>query len=343
MDGSAGGALVFTLPGKTAENSIRRFRLRSAADGPISVGVKVEDDQGKALLFRRSGRPIAKYNYGLVRKQPGRSSVYDRTAYFHPVWAPCGQIITDDFPKSHLHQRGLFLAWTKARIGDYKDADFWNLGDRRGKTLHKRLDHVVSGPVFGGFVAYNECVADDRVAIKETWVTRVYAQPAGPWIVDVEVRHTATEKAVALEKYAYGGMAYRGRPDWSRRKRPRIEASDGYNIKKGFTENARWVDMAGDLPGGKTGGLTMLDHPSNPTYPTAARIHPKNPYFCLAFTRRAPYTIEAGTSLELRYRCVVHDGPPERQANEQWAADFADPPKVTIKPPPPPQQARLDR
>ncbi len=325
------GALVFTLPGKTPANSVRRFQLRTVERRPGRDRIAVEDDKGKALLFRCGGRSIARYNYGLVQRQPGKPSMFDRTAYFHPVWAPCGQIVTDDFPKSHPHQRGLFLAWTRATIGGYK-ADFWNLLKRRGKTLHRRLDHVVGGPVFGGFIAYNECVANGRVAIKETWVTRIYAGPMGVWLIDLDVRHTATDQPVVLEKYHYGGVAYRGRPDWLKRNRPQIEASDGYDAKKGATESARWVDMAGKLPGGHDGGLTMIDHPSNPTYPTAARIHTDKPYFCFAFAQRGPYTIEAGKSLELRYRCVVHDGPPDRNANDRWAADFADPPTVTIRP-----------
>mgnify|MGYP003729906339 CR=1 FL=1 len=90
--------------------------------------------------------------------------------------------------------------------------------------------------------------------------------------------------------------------------------------------------MAGPFPDGGKGGLTMIDHPSNPTYPTAVRIHPQVPYFCFAFAQRQPYTIEAGKSLELRYRCVVHDGEPDKAANERWARDFADPPKVTVQP-----------
>lgn len=325
------GALAFILPGKLAAGESRTYTLRLVAGSAPTAGIRVEDDKGKSLLFRSGVRSVAKYNYGLIQKNPGKPSAFDRTAYFHPVWAPCGHIITDDFPKSHKHQRGVFLAWTRATIGKYK-ADFWNLGVRRGKTRHKGLSSVVSGPVFGGFVARNDCVAEDRVAIEETWVTRVYARPTGPWIIDFDIRHTAVDKRVVLEKYHYGGMAFRGRPDWLKRKRPTIEASDGFNAKKGATESAKWIDMAGELPGGKQGGIVLIDHASNPTYPTAARIHPKDPYFCFAFSRRGAYTIEPGQSLELRYRCVIHDGLPDRKDDDRWAADFADPPKVVVKP-----------
>jgi hypothetical protein len=137
---------------------------------------------------------------------------------------------------------------------------------------------------------------------------------------------------VVLDKYRYGGIAYRGRADWLGTKRPRIEASDGFDAKKGMTPAARWIDMAGPLPEGRHGGVCFLDHPSNPTYPTPGRIHPHDPYYCFAFAQQGAYTVGAGESLELRYRCVIHDDPPRREASERWARDFADPPTVTIEP-----------
>ena len=172
------GALTFVLPGKTPAGSVRRFRLRVAA--AATTPLAIDDDKGKSLLLKHGAHPVARYNYGLVQKQPGKPDLQDRTAYFHPIWAPGGQIVTDDFPKSHAHQRGLFFAWTRATIGNYR-ADFWNLGDGRGKTVHSRLDCIAVGPVFAGFVAHNEMIAEQRTVIKETWVTRLYALPAGPW------------------------------------------------------------------------------------------------------------------------------------------------------------------
>ncbi len=325
------GALVFVLPGRMKAQTRRRFLLQRNPKPTPPSPMSIEDDTGKALLIRHAGRPVAKYNYGLVRRRAGRESIFDRTAYFHPVWAPGGQIVTDDFPKSHPHQRGIFLAWTRVTIDGYK-ADFWNLGDQRGKTVHERMEGVVSGPVFAGFTAHNNCVANERVAVEETWVTRAYALPKGPWILDFDVRHTATDKAVSLEKYRYGGMAYRGRPEWVGSDRPEILTSEKYNPRTVGPESARWIDMAGKLPGGKAGGVMLIDHPSNPHFPTAGRIHPALPYFCLAFMRRAGYKIEAGSSLELRYRCVVHDGPPDRETNERLFRDFADPPRVSLTP-----------
>ncbi|MBN1341272.1 MAG: PmoA family protein [Phycisphaerae bacterium] len=331
LDAFKTGALVFVLSGKTPAGTERRFRLRMSSGSSAPGPVRVTDEKGTSLTFGHGSRPVARYNYGLVRRHPDRSSVFDRSAYFHPVWAPCGEIVTDDFPDSHPHQRGLFLAWTRATIGDYK-ADFWNLMSNRGKTAHRGLSHVVSGPVFAGFIAENECVADGRVALKETWVTRVYGRPDGPWIMDFEIRHTATERPVVLEKYHYGGMAYRGRCDWLGARRPLIETSDGYDAKKGQADKARWVDMSGRLPNGSSGGVCLLDHPSNPTYPTPLRIHPNEPYYCFAFSQRGSRTIEPGKSIELRYRCVVHDGVPDRAEADRWARDFAEPPEVTVEP-----------
>ncbi len=334
LDGFQNGALVFSLAGKTPAGTVRRFILKGLPRPPKPGAMRIEDEKGKALVLRRGERPIARYNYGLVRRYPDRENVFDRMAYFHPVWAPCGEVVTDDFTKSHPHQRGLFLAWTRTTIDD-KTVDFWNLGAPRkmvGRTLHKKRSGVVAGPVFAGFIADNDLIAHERVALKETWVTRIYATPDGPWIIDLDIRHTAVDKPVTLDEYKYGGMAYRGRPDWYDRKKLCVTASDPFDAKKGMGESLTWIDMGGPLPNGKMGGLQMIDHPTNPTYPTGGRIHPKVPYYCFAFALREPYAIDAGKSLELRYRCIVHDGCPDKPQSESWARDFTDPPKVLIQP-----------
>ncbi len=330
MTGQSSGALAFILTGKTPAGTERRFRLQPVQGGTATATTAIEDEKGKWLMITCGGKPVARYNYGVVQKDIGKPSLFDRPAYFHPVWSPSGKVISDDFPRSHPHQRGLFFAWTRATIGGYQ-ADFWNLGAGKGKTIHKRLSNVDAGSVFAGFVAENVLEADRRVVIHETFCTRVYGQGDGPWILDVHLRHTATDRPVVLDKYHYGGMAFRGRPDWFGDRRPEIVASDAYDAKQGAGDHARWVDMVGMVPGGGLGGLAMFDCPSNPPYPTAIRAHPQVPYFCFAFAVHQPYTIEAGRSLELRYRCVIHDGAPNRTANDRWATDFAHPPKATIE------------
>ena len=39
-----------------------------------------------------------------------------RSNYFHPLYDLDGQVLTEDFPKDHIHHRGIFWAWHQVRI-----------------------------------------------------------------------------------------------------------------------------------------------------------------------------------------------------------------------------------
>src|SRR4051794_5805032 len=78
------------------------------------LSAKLEDG---VLRVTDQGRPVLQYRHGPVEGPPGTGPLFTRSGYLHPVHAPCGAIVTDDFPPDHLHQRGVFFAWTKTRIG----------------------------------------------------------------------------------------------------------------------------------------------------------------------------------------------------------------------------------
>lgn len=54
---------------------------------------------------------------------------YARNNYFHPVYNLNGEVITDDFPADHPHQRGLFWAWHQVLINGEAVCDPWDTRD----------------------------------------------------------------------------------------------------------------------------------------------------------------------------------------------------------------------
>ncbi len=65
----------------------------------------------------------------------------------------------------------------------------------------------------------------------------------------------------------------------------------------------------GELGEGGPAGIAILDHPDNPRHPTPwYAIRSKMSYLNAAFLTHQPYTLEAGSSFQLRYRIVVHRG-----------------------------------
>lgn len=59
----------------------------------------------------------------MPRSRPDGS--YARAHYLHPVYAPDGNLLTEDFPADHLHHRGIFWAWHQVYAGDRRAGDGW--------------------------------------------------------------------------------------------------------------------------------------------------------------------------------------------------------------------------
>jgi hypothetical protein len=75
------------------------------ADGGLRVENRNEGDhyvlQGDQVLFA--------YRHHLVAPPEGVGPLFERNAYLHPIHAPNGAMVTDDFPADHRHQRGVFF------------------------------------------------------------------------------------------------------------------------------------------------------------------------------------------------------------------------------------------
>ena len=380
------GALIWILKGKTPKNSSRSFKL-VLEKGPVYTGAfSVEDVENKSLLVKKDGRSVLQYNYGIIQQTEGKTGPYDRGSYIHPVWTPSGKVITGDFSPEHIHQRGIFFAWTKAIFGEV-ETEFWGLGESEGRILADDFGpSIIEGPVFTSLVICNKGVVSGKTYFKEIWVVRLYAlDEEGMWLFDVYVRQVPTnpekpdkilrldaitaptplpsevqkpqepsEDAIlmVLPKVYYGGMSFRGTSKWlgadsrdvARAIARGVEFKDakwlspdvsldvltdaGWNRKSGDRNPTRWIDYTGPL-GDDWGGLVMIDHPSNPRYPTPLRVHPDLPYFCYAFTQNQPYTISSNDPLNLVYRFLIHNGHPKQEINERFARDFTEPPKVS--------------
>ena len=58
------------------------------------------------------------------------------------------RVVTDELAPDHLHQSGIFLAYTKTQF-EGRDVDFWNLAGGKGRVRFKELKGMSSGPLFG--------------------------------------------------------------------------------------------------------------------------------------------------------------------------------------------------
>jgi hypothetical protein len=324
------GRLVAVLPGTLPKGATRTYRvlLKQSHPGGNPLGVEVKDDQYAQISH--GGKPVLRYNHGVVTRFPDKADKMDRGCYAHPLWTPSGRVVTQDFPADHLHHRGLWFAWVVANQGATK-ANFWEFWQGKGKVVNKGIEPVL-GRAFAGVVVHNACVSGGKTLLDETMTFRHYVRPADVWIVDLEVRQEAVGGDVTLGKKHYGGLGHRGLDAWNGKDAPiDVLTSEGDTGRSGNFKPARWFDFTGRTPDGGWAGLLVIEHPDNPRYPSRLRIHPKMPFVSTTLCQTGPYTIKQGEPLVLRYRLAMHDGKADKALAERLAADLIHPPKVTLK------------
>jgi Methane oxygenase PmoA len=344
---AAAGASVqvtFVLPDPLRKGEELHFglaRVNPISPGPLNNRMSswsLTETTPGALDLKLGDKPVFRYNAAPV-SSPKYGEIQHRDAYIHPAYSPSGALITGDFSSSHPHHRGFFLAYEKTRTGDLTP-DFWNIHLGTGKIYSEGFDKPVVGLVTARFSTKHrwdakvKATGKDVTVLRERWDVEAYDIPdAKYWLFDVTSTQQAVDRPLELLPYRYGGMAYRG-PEPFVKGLLDVLTSESLNRKTGDQKPARWVDLTGPIADGsdRYAGAMIADHPSNPHYPTVARIHPTTlPFFCYVPSHDKPLTIATGAPTVFRYRVLIHDGHPDKDLDERIAQDFAEPPVVVVE------------
>ncbi|MGD9853789.1 MAG: PmoA family protein [Planctomycetaceae bacterium] len=325
--------VVWMLEDRLSLRQVRRYRLSvTEFDRNEKARVTCTDD-GQALTASVRGKPVLTYHSAVVDPPSGVDPVFRRSGFIHPLQTPTGRVLTEAFPADHLHQHGIFNAWVQTEF-DGRPVDFWNQAGGTGTVEHAEVKHLASGPVFGEFsvrLRHLDLSAKPQPvpALDETWTVRVYDR-SDRFVFDLESRQQcATERPLLLQEYHYGGMAFRGNSEWLGQAESGFLTSDGKSRIDGNHTRPHWTDAYGTLQG-RPCGVAVLQHPSNPRFPSPVRLHPDKPYFVYTPVVLGELTIAPEQPLISRYRYVVHDELPDAEAlNAAWA-DYAEPPEVRI-------------
>jgi hypothetical protein len=327
--------------GATVAGSKRIYRLEKidVPDGGIRTPGYIDVvDTDRTIEVRFVDKPLLRYNKAHVEPPEGVNPRYGRSAHIHPVWTPGGAIVTDELPPDHLHQSGIFLAFTKTQF-EGRDVDFWNLAGGKGRVRFKERGQLSGGTVFGEFQVTHEHVdltaGDDnseigktggKVALVEQWDVRIWnaGLQSGYYLMDIMSNiHCAGESPLKLPEYHYGGMAIRAARPWVP-KEVQFLTSEGDERIKGNHTRPRWCDIRGSVEG-REAGITLMTHPGNFRFPEPLRIHPTMPYMVYTPQFLGDWEITPGTPQQSRYRFVIHDGQLTPEQLESLWRDFAEP------------------
>lgn len=325
---------------KGSRKSFRLLPLKAKAEE--SVRVTRHADTLRAEANGLHAFTYQAHNGRLPPDRPDLTPAFTRGGYIHPVLTPAGRLVTDDYPPNHRHHHGIWYAWTKTTF-EGRSPDFWNMGDRKGTVEFVEVDRTWNGPVHGGFESRHRQVdltsGTRRIALEETWsvrllpVTELAGKPA--FVFDIVVTDScATDAPLVLPKYRYGGIGVRGHRAWDGATNLNFLSSEGLTDRsKGdnAATRGRWAHLGGQVEGAPA-GIAILSHPANPFPPQPQRIHPTEPFLCLAPQQAGDLSIAPGKPLTQRYRFVVSDGPPSAKELDRLWSDYAEPPAARVLP-----------
>ena len=264
------------------------------------------------LRIMKGNKPVL--NYWRTPQLPeGLPKHYTRSGFFHPVYSPSGQVVTDGFPVGYAHQHGFFSAWTNTTFRD-SFTDFWNT--HKGLATVAHVD-VLETQLQDGFVGFKARLQQRSLefgeVLREDLTIRVHDRD-DVFVWDVRSEQTnVTEDTLFLNKHLYGGLGVRGSKHWNAKDTTNFLSPANFLTSDGLTRDSanhthpEWTAIYGDLPDGKA-GMAVIPHPENFRWPVAVRVHPSLPYFSVSPVTEEGFYIGPGETYLARYRVVVFDG-----------------------------------
>ena len=261
------------------------------------------------------GQPFTTFDYGAAAPKP----------YLHPLLTADGVRLTRLYPMDanvpgshdHPHHRGLWLAH-----GDVNGVDFWasEPEQRKGKQgliVLKKIVQMQGGSKTGKLRVLLAWLDPSGKTLLNEDRLMTFSGNDEVRTIDFDVSLTAPSKVVFGDTKE-GFFAVRLRDELSEEKGSGLmtNAEGQTGMKQVWGRSSTWVDYAGTVERRKT-GIAIFDHPGNPHYPTwwHARdygLFAANPFGERDFTgdksKNGSVTVEAGKTLRLRYRVLIHPG-----------------------------------
>jgi hypothetical protein len=275
------------------------------ADSPFAF----RESSPASLELSERGQPVFVYNFGGILAA-GAPETMRRSTYLHPVYAPDGTVLTDDFNPDHRHHRGIFWAW-EVVVFDGQTNDIWTVKGFRQKFVR--------------WTARETTAASARLAVENGWYdgarkfvkedVEIVAHPTtgDRRRLDFTLRFEATEKPVTIMgtpsgRKGYGGFAFRTAPRNGGPASTVIRTDEGVLKGDGVMARHPWAELFGTF-GGRKELIRIEDDASNPGYPKNGWLL-RHGFALLnvSYPGLEPLTLQPGKPLVLKYRVVLASG-----------------------------------
>jgi len=211
-------------------NSFQRIAVVIAAMGLVSNAAADEIVRGDGFILTKSvdgvrvtekGEPVLFYQ-SAPRQLKGEKP-YRRAHYVHPLYDLSGNVITEDFPKDHLHHRGIFWAWHQVLASETSAGDAWICRDfdwavqNVKTTVVKNVARIHASAVWKSSKLKDDAGQEIPIARDDVEI-RIWPRGKRGRAIDFEIRLTALVPDLRIggsdDTKGYGGFSTRIRmPD----------------------------------------------------------------------------------------------------------------------------------
>ena len=220
--------------------------------------------------------------------------------------------------KAYLEANGLNLGARvfDADVRDSANAFVYRQSPQR-MTEDRRINRIRQGQSIDLWLSVQK-------PVRQIDTTSVPQPPTDNYIFDLESQQqNITKDTFYLNKYHYGGMAFRGSSQFNSHDPKNFKGnwnvltSEGIKDSLANATRARWVDISGKIDNG-IAGATVFNHPQNFRYPQSLRVHPQMPYWAYAPVVDSGFVIPPGGYYHSKFRYFVHDGHASPQLIESY-------------------------
>lgn len=265
----------------------------------------VEDAERGTLMIVDGRADVLTYCFG-DQLLEGLGAKHTRSCYIHPLFSLDGQVLTDDFPKDHLHHHGVFWTWPIVKTRG-QDTQTWHpvtpsLRQHFARWLERKVKNGVST-----LRVENVWKLDGKeVVAKETVSLQVHPADNIGRAVDLEIVIQAVGGPLELQgaqdqKKGYGGLCVRGAQMF---KGATLTTDQGVLKEDSTNVPFRWADMSTEQL-----GVAIFVSPSHPDFPTNWLI--RNSYAGVlnaSWPGLESVVLQPEKPVTLRYRLYVHHG-----------------------------------
>lgn len=297
----------------------------------LPLGIAAQNSSLKAIkkeggILVREGDEKVLFYQKAPKSHKGK---YTRNNYIHPLYDLDGNVLTEDFPEDHLHQRGIFWAWHQVIIDGKRMGDMWLTEkfewDVKSVNTRDEAQKLVLEPVvYWKSTEFRDGEGNKTAFAREETSIAIHPKKNGRRAIDFTIKIYALQNQLYIggsdNEKGYGGFSLR----------IKLPENLKFTAEYGQTEpkntavsGSPWMDFTGAFTKpDHSGGILVLAHSSNPDYPPEWIIRDKSSMQNPVYPGRKPVHVPQSKPLILRYRIIVHKNALEENTIDQLVSAY---------------------